>query len=131
MNVDGKRTIVVTAVRWCARLWAAILFLFWGAFFSEHLGEWFFRATEWPPIGVSDLMGLHFLMLAGLLTGWRWEFAGGLLVLGAATAFFSQAAGPNAVPFTLVTIAPAVAWVGLSVEGRRSSNIRRTQQSAS
>lgn len=126
MTDDRWRTIVVATIRCCSRLWAAVLFLFWGAFFAEHLGEWFLRATERPPMGVSALMGLHFLMLAGLVIGWRWELIGGVLVLGAAAAFFSQAAGPNAVPFTLVTIAPAVGWIALALDGRRHGGLPQT-----
>jgi len=32
---------LVLGLRWLARLWAAALLLFWGAFFVEHTTEWF------------------------------------------------------------------------------------------
>jgi len=119
MSDTDRLTFRILTLRWCARLWAAVLFFFWGAFFIEHLGEWFFRAAEWPPRGVVAMQCLHFLFLVGLAIGWRWEFIGGLMSLLAAVAFFSLAAGSNAMAFTLVSVVPAIVWIGLAVFDHR------------
>ena len=111
------RTIYV--VRWCARLWAGALFLFWGAFFIEHTAEWFGRGMITPPAHVVALHALHGLFLVGLLIGWRWELVGGLLTLGAGIAFFMQAGGANGPLFSLVSVLPAVAWIALTICERR------------
>ena len=106
-------------VRWIARLWAAALFLFWGAFFVEHTAEWFGRGTPTPPLGVVALHTLHGLFLVGLLVGWRWELAGGVIALVAGAAFFMRAAGTNGPLFSLLSIVPALAWIGLAVYDQR------------
>jgi len=114
-----RRSYGVMTIRWCARLWAAVLFFFWGAFFVEHLEEWFIRAAGWPPGSVIAIQGLHFLFLLGLVIGWRWELIGGLLAFLAAIAFFGLAAGSNAMVFTMVSIVPAIVWIGLAVYDHR------------
>ena len=44
-TVTSRRLVVVA--RWAARLWAAALVLFWGAFFVEHLA-WFADPQRLP-----------------------------------------------------------------------------------
>jgi hypothetical protein len=90
------------------------MFVFWGAFFVEHLA-WFGDPRGWPPPSVVALMGLHLAMLVGLLAGWRWELAGGLLVVASAVTFFSFVAGRRFVPFALITATPGVLWIVLGV----------------
>jgi hypothetical protein len=110
----------LTAVRWVARVWAALLFVFWGAFFVAHLA-WFRDPRGWPPPWVFALVGLHLAMLVGLLAGWRWELAGGLLVVVSAVTFFFFAAGQRFVPFALITATPGVLWIvlgGLAARAR-------------
>lgn len=118
-TIHAQGSYRVQTIRLCTRLWAVVLFFFWGVFFVEHLGEWFVRAAEWPPRRVAALQGLHLLFLLGLAIGLRWELAGGLLSLFAAVAFFSQAAGSNAAMFTLVSVVPAVVWIGLAINEHR------------
>ena len=113
------RITAVQTVRWGARLWATVLFLFWGAFFVEHTAEWFGRGTPTPPLDVVALHTLHGLFLLGLIVGWRWELAGGLLALVTGVSFFLQAAGTNGPLFSLVSIVPAVAWIGLALYPQR------------
>jgi hypothetical protein len=84
------------ALRWSGRILAALLFLFWGAFFVEHTIEWFVRPyPQTPPAFVWLGQGLHLLMLVGLVALWRWELAGSLLVIASAFAFFVDKAGAN------------------------------------
>ncbi len=77
---------LITVLYWSARVLAVMVFLFWGAFFLEHL-SWFFKpvaewppifkpAAEWPPARVWLLQLAHLAMLIGLLVLLRWELAG-------------------------------------------------------
>ena len=102
--------VAVRAARWAARLLAAGLALFWGAFFVAHLVEWY-AGPRWPPAWVSGLVLLHGLIVLGLLAGWRWERLGAALTLGAAAPFFWWAAGRNFLPFLLVTAVPPALWL--------------------
>ncbi len=99
----------VTLVRWVARVSAAVLFLFWGAFFLAHL-QWFADIHHWPPLWVVGLVGLHFLMLLGLVLGWRYELAGAALVMATAIPFFAIA-GRDPVLYAGVTCLPAALWL--------------------
>jgi len=61
------KTGIVVGALWLARICALLLFLFWGAFFVEHLQEWFLRQDgRLPPLDVWMGQLLHFAMLAGL-----------------------------------------------------------------
>jgi hypothetical protein len=110
------RGVVIT--RWIARIWAVALFLLWGAFFLAHLA-WFADPQQLPPLWVFLLVGLHFLMLVGLLAGWKWELAGALLVLASSVPFFAASAGRNFPWFTLVTAVPSVLWLYCAWQERR------------
>jgi len=96
--------------RWVARGWAAAVFLLWGAFFLEHLA-WFADPRHLPPPRVLLLVGLHFLMLMGLLAGWRLELVGAVVTLTTAVPFFAVTAGRNFPWFTLVTVVPSALWL--------------------
>jgi len=120
--VNQRRTWTIPAVRWAARLWAIALFLLWGAFFVEHTAEWFSRGMRPPPERVVALHALHALFLVGLLVGWRWEILGGVLTLVAGTAFFMKAGGANGPLFSLISVLPAVAWLGLAIAERRQAS---------
>jgi len=109
----------VRIARWAARLLGACLFVFWGAFFVEHLA-WFADWRNLPPAWVIGQQGLHFLMLLGLVVGWRWERLGGVLVLAGAVPFFAATAGRNFLLFTLVTAIPAVVWLYCGWRTRRA-----------
>ena len=98
----------VATVRWIARLMALGLFIFWGLFFLEHSWEWFIRPyPQAPPPNIWVGQALHFLILAGLLIGFRWELVGGLLVVIASVLFFAD----KAPLFILPTIAPAILYL--------------------
>jgi len=92
----------VSVVRWVARLSAVVLFLFWGGFFIEHLSEWFIEPfPQTPPPAVWFGQFLHFLILAGLVIGFKWERAGGLLVIASSVLFLIDKA-PLFIPLTIV-----------------------------
>ncbi len=109
--------LAIAIVCWTGRILALGLFLFWGAFFLEHI-EWFAHPSKGlPPVWVWLQMLAHLAILVGLAALWRWELAGGLLTILAATAFFSglalreAAAGHRYATFLVflaVTIIPAV-----------------------
>jgi hypothetical protein len=106
-------------VRWAARLLGGGLALLWGAFFVEHL-EWFADPRQLPPAWVILTVGLHGLMVLGLVLAWRWERFGAVLALGAAVPFFWVAAGRNFVPFVLVTALPPALWLYCDWHRRRA-----------
>ena len=115
-TVVGRRMVGVA--RRTARIWAAALVLFWGAFFVEHLA-WFADPRRLPPLWVFLLVGLHFLMLAGLLAGWKWELAGAAVALASSVPFFAVAAGRNFPWFALVTAVPSALWLYCAWQERR------------
>jgi hypothetical protein len=103
---------IVSLVRWVARGLAVCLFLFWGAFFVEHAQEWFIAPyPNHPPLKVCLSVAWHGLLLVGLVVGWRWEFAGSLLVLIAGGVFFHGVAGRMFPVFYGVTALPALLWL--------------------
>jgi hypothetical protein len=77
------------AGRWTGRLAALLLLLFWGAFFIEHLSEWFLRrGGAYPPVWVWVLQFFHFVILLGMGLMLKWEKVGAPLVVVGALAFF-------------------------------------------
>jgi hypothetical protein len=85
----NSTAVILLIVRWTARLLALGLFLCWGAFFVEHLQEWFLHpAKGLPPAWVWLAMLAHLSVLLGMLALWKWEVAGSLLAMTGALAFF-------------------------------------------
>jgi hypothetical protein len=81
--------LILNVGRWTARILALALFLFWGAFFLEHLQEWFIHpAKGLPPVWVWLGMLAHLGILVGMLALWRWEVAGSLLAVAGSVVFF-------------------------------------------
>lgn len=111
---------VVSVVRWLARGLAVCLFLFWGAFFVEHVQEWFIAPfPNHPPLKVCVSVAWHGLLLAGLLIGWRRELTGCLTVLIAGGVFFYGAAGRMFPVFYGVMALPALLWLWCWWQTRR------------
>lgn len=108
--IDSRR-----AARWIARALAAVFTVLWGAFFLHHLGEWYLRPEGHPPAWVTGLMVLHFGLLAGLVTGFRWELAGGLLSLACGGSFFSLIGAWKIWYLWVPTLVPGLIWTGLSL----------------
>jgi hypothetical protein len=110
-TTTGKRA-VLTGLLWLGRVLAVLVFLFWGAFFVEHLTEWFARPlSNPPPVQVWLGQALHFLMLAGLILALRWERLGGAVVAVAGLLFLTRA-GANFPMFYGLTLLPVVIMVG-------------------
>jgi hypothetical protein len=110
--------LAVAVVRWAARLLALALLLFWGWFFVAQLEEWVIPAVPHLPL-LSAWTGpaLYLLMVVGLVTGFRWELAGGLLVIGAGVPLFAL----NAPLFIPLAIMPGLLYAACWV-GSRTSN---------
>jgi hypothetical protein len=105
----------IAVVRWSARVLAIGLFLFWGAFFLEHLREWFVHPAQGlPPVSVWLFQLAHLVMLIGLLVLLRWELLGSALTILGALAFFVPIGGSRLLLFVAVTSLPAV----LALSGR-------------
>ena len=61
-------TLALRIVCWTARILALGLFLLWGAFFLEHVKEWFMHpGQESPPIWVGSRNLAHLAILLGLV----------------------------------------------------------------
>lgn len=81
--------IALSILCWTGRVLAFGLFLFWGAFFVEHLQEWFMHPGKGlPPLWVSLAQLAHLTILVGLVCLWRWQVAGSLLTIFGSLCFF-------------------------------------------
>ena len=102
--------------KWGGRLAALLLFLFWGAFFIEHLTGWFLSggSRSLPPqVWVGQI--LHFAMLAGLGMMLKWDKPGALVMAISTAAFFAWI-HPHTFPLiALINLVPvgcfAVYWL--------------------
>lgn len=108
-------TMAAAGMRWSARITAALLALFWGVFFVEHLSEWFVRpADAWPPARVWVVLGFHALMLVGLLAMLRWGRLGALVTALGTIGFFLSMQTPRGLgpSIVLVSLVPPALWLG-------------------
>lgn len=65
--MDTQSNVAIVFL-WIARVLAGLLILFWGAFFVEHLVEWFFRDDgRLPHAKVWVGQALHLAMLLSLV----------------------------------------------------------------
>jgi hypothetical protein len=107
--------------RWLARILAGVFFLLWGSFFIHHLSDWYLNTVDMPPLWVTALMALHFGLLVSLAMGWKWELAGGLLVLGCGIAFFGLM-GAWKIWFLIgPTLLPGILWLVLGFKPPRAA----------
>jgi hypothetical protein len=107
---------VAAAFLWLGRGLAVLLFLFWGAFFVEHLAEWFMHPQQGvPPAWVWVAQGLHASMLVGLaLMAWKDKL--GAVVTAMGTIAFFAVIGMKGFPYiALLNLLPiacfAVTWL--------------------
>ena len=95
MKTDRMR-LVGAAGKWAGRSAALLLLLFWGAFFAEHLMEWFLRRDgRYPPPWVWLGQFLHLGMLVGLALMLRWDRLGAIVLAVATAAFFAMIKDPD------------------------------------
>lgn len=108
---------------WSGRAVAGVLFLFWGAFFVEHLQEWFLRAEgRYPPPFVWFTMLFHLAMLVGLLLVMRWDRVGSVVLLAGTAGFFgliAHSGGWKALPYGLLNLAPVLLFAAFWALSRR------------
>ncbi|MAG20999.1 MAG: hypothetical protein QGG85_00685 [Candidatus Marinimicrobia bacterium] len=115
----------MSIIRWTARISGVGIFLFWGAFFVDHVSEWIIApSSESPPLKVWIALALHLAMLSGFIVALKWEVAGSGLIIFAAFAFFIITMGEPMVKFFLVTIIPALLY--LFVTWRSKGDSRTT-----
>jgi hypothetical protein len=95
-------------LKWLGRTAALLLVLLWGAFFVEHLREWFLsrRGQPYPPTFVWIGMVLHFFMLAALALSLRWDKLGSLLIVATTAAFFGWIRMPRPAWIALINLTP-------------------------
>jgi hypothetical protein len=110
------RPLIATIAKWAGRVAALLLFLFWGAFFIEHLSEWFLRGGgQYPPPRVWAGQALHFCVLAGLALMLKWDRLGAAVTVVSTAAFFLWIGYRGPLTLPLVNLVPvalfAVYWL--------------------
>jgi hypothetical protein len=110
--------LTISIVCWTGRVLALGLFLFWGAFFVEHLQQGFLHSVkELPPVWVWLAHLAHLTFLVGLVALWRWQVTGSILTILGSLSYFGGLAVSEAtkgkpylscLEFLAVTIVPAL-----------------------
>jgi hypothetical protein len=91
------RLLIATIAKWAGRVAALLVFLLWGAFFVEHLSEWFRGiGGHYPPPWVWVSQAFHFVILAGLAMMLKWDRLGTIIMI-IGTAGFVASVGDLAV----------------------------------
>lgn len=96
---------------WFGRITAMLLFLLWGAFFVEHLTEWFKDAGHLPPWSVFLIQFFHLLMLVGYIAVFKWKILGSSLIILGAFIFFVSLGAKAMLAFFAISIIPAVIFL--------------------
>jgi len=68
----------IKIMRWVARVWSILTFLFGLILFVSLIID---ASNEPPPSIYWLLFGLWFAAVLGLILGWRWERAGGIIAV--------------------------------------------------
>lgn len=119
-----RSELLVKLARWSARLTSVSAGLLLGAFLVEHMFEWVWQPTEWPPAWVLGVLALHAALVAGLLGAVRWPLLGGAVAILAALCFIPNFGRSDVVtPLLLITIIPSAIHlvIGGVDAGRRAS----------
>ena len=99
--------------KWLGRVASALLLLLWGAFFVEHLQDWFL-GEAYPPAWVWIEQGFHLVMLIGLAMMLRWDRVGTVVMAAGTIAFFSTIGMRTFPTIALLNLVPvaffAVYW---------------------
>lgn len=115
--------VAATVFKWTGRGFAGVLFLLTGAFFVEHLNEWYLNPQHGhPPMWVTVGMILHFGMLLGLLLSLRWVCIGATLTVLATLGFMIETGlNTNFMPFiVLFNLTPVVCFAAWAMMTRRA-----------
>lgn len=113
--------LLALGLRWGSRLIAGMLALLWGAFFVEHVYEWFVTpANSWPPARVWVVVACHAFMLVGLVAILRWARAGSALCAAGTIAFYASMAPSRLQTAIVLTglIPPALMLASLALATR-------------
>lgn len=101
-------------LKWIGRIFAGLLFLFWGAFFIEHLFEWFMHPDQGlPPAWVWVGQILHFTMIIGLAIMIKWYLLGAIVTTIGTVAFFLSI-GYKGFPFIAILNAIPIALMSMN-----------------
>ncbi len=118
------QTPATATVRLIARMLSIVLFIFWGAFFVEHLTWFGFTLKHIPPLTVWLLSALHLGLLLSYLISLKWEQTGSILMIVSAVFFFSSTAGYNAIPFITVSVLPALLYGYCHIREKRVAGVK-------
>jgi hypothetical protein len=103
------RSTLARTCKWGGRVTALVLFLFWGAFFVEHLSELLRHSDgQYAPGWVWRQQFAHFAMLAGLAIMLKWERIGSLVLVIATIGFFAGIGFPGFPYIALLNLIPVV-----------------------
>ncbi|MCK9425054.1 MAG: hypothetical protein M0Q21_03325 [Ignavibacteriaceae bacterium] len=102
---------LVKAFLWIGRITAALLFVLWGAFFLEHLTEWFKDSGRLPPWSVFLIQFFHLLMLVGYLIVLKWKIVGSITIILGAALFFGSLGTNAMMTFFAISIFPAIIFL--------------------
>jgi hypothetical protein len=117
MHGPGDR-VILGGLRWAGRGIAMLLLLFWGAFFVEHLTEWFLGSGGRPPLHVWIGQACHLIMLIGLALMLRWDRLGSIVTALGTTAFFASI-GYRGFPFiALMNLVPIACFAATCLMDR-------------
>jgi hypothetical protein len=103
-NSDASPRRMGSVVRWVARGLSLLVMLLWGFFIIAHL----FGSEEAgnQPLSPNDYIQLVLMgtWLLGLLLAWKWELAGGIIILSAYVVFGFINVAAFTMPFPFLAI---------------------------
>ena len=116
-----NRKTISSLCLWGSRISAALLLLFWGAFFIEHLTEWFSPSAIQPPLKVWLSMFFHLVMLAGLGIMVKWQRIGTCTMAFGTVAFY-LGIGFHGFPYILLLNIIPAGFLGVYRQIKRNEN---------
>jgi len=88
-----------------------VLFFLWGAFFVEHLTEWFKESGHLPPASVFVVQFFHLLLLIGYIAVFKWRVYGSIVIIFSALIFFGSIGAKAMLAFYVISIFPAIIFL--------------------
>lgn len=121
-SLKSNGPTVARVGKWLGRLTALLLLLIWGAFFVEHLFEWFLDPSgELPPGSVWLSQFFHLAIVVGLALMIRWDKLGAVVTVMATTAFFVSIGNRGILPFALINLVPIACFGACWLAAHRSN----------